>query len=297
MTSTTPKTALVLSGGSIKGCWQAGAINYVVNTIGLPDIVYGISVGSLNATLLTQLQSGNGVAAFWMTNITSPSTIIRKRSWAELIWKTLRGKFDGYLDTTPLRKLLEKFVDVRKLKESTVRLMVGFTGINTGTIAFSHPCAQWIDLLMASAAIPVAMPGVRMKTDWLEDDVYFDGGLRDIAPLAIAIQAGCTEIVVIVCSPRYGDYGPIKVGNPLQLILRSVDILTNEVLNNDLDTCIHINDNIDQYPGKVKIKLTIIRPDMPLDINIEDFTYTQILAMLADGFRKAAEIITTRTKS
>ena len=46
------KRALVLSGGSIKGAFQAGAIQQVLNEGFQPDIIHGISVGSLNGSFL-----------------------------------------------------------------------------------------------------------------------------------------------------------------------------------------------------------------------------------------------------
>jgi predicted acylesterase/phospholipase RssA len=44
------KKALVLSGGSVKGAFQAGALKAVFETGYAPEIITGISVGSLNGT-------------------------------------------------------------------------------------------------------------------------------------------------------------------------------------------------------------------------------------------------------
>ena len=46
------KIAFVLGGGSIKGAWQIGAVNNVLDRGVYPDIVTGISVGNLNGNLL-----------------------------------------------------------------------------------------------------------------------------------------------------------------------------------------------------------------------------------------------------
>jgi predicted acylesterase/phospholipase RssA len=44
--------ALVLGGGSLKGAFQAGAIQAILEAGFEPEAIYGISVGSLNAVFL-----------------------------------------------------------------------------------------------------------------------------------------------------------------------------------------------------------------------------------------------------
>ena len=48
------KRALVLSGGSIKGSFQAGAVAELLESGFVPDAIYGTSVGSLNGSFLTE---------------------------------------------------------------------------------------------------------------------------------------------------------------------------------------------------------------------------------------------------
>jgi NTE family protein len=44
--------ALVLGGGSMKGAFQVGVIQAVLENGFQPEMIYGISVGALNATFL-----------------------------------------------------------------------------------------------------------------------------------------------------------------------------------------------------------------------------------------------------
>lgn len=44
--------ALVLGGGSMKGAYQVGCIKAILENGFEPDMIYGISVGALNATFL-----------------------------------------------------------------------------------------------------------------------------------------------------------------------------------------------------------------------------------------------------
>jgi NTE family protein len=57
----TTKKALVLSGGSVKGAFQAGAIKALIEKGYTFDKIYGISVGSLNGTFMCN-EAGKQVA-------------------------------------------------------------------------------------------------------------------------------------------------------------------------------------------------------------------------------------------
>ena len=77
------KNALVLSGGSIRGAFQAGAIAHVLEKGFKPDGIYGTSVGSLNGGFLAERAGrsktkepawpaiGKELENFWLTNINS----------------------------------------------------------------------------------------------------------------------------------------------------------------------------------------------------------------------------------
>ncbi len=53
---------LVLGGGSLKGAWQVGAIQAVLETGFEPDMIYGISAGALNASFMVN-EAGNQALA------------------------------------------------------------------------------------------------------------------------------------------------------------------------------------------------------------------------------------------
>lgn len=76
--------ALVLGSGAIKGEWEAGAIQLVMENGFQPDIVIGVSVGAINsAFLVSQYENDWEKAAttlvnFWQENICSPKDVIKK---------------------------------------------------------------------------------------------------------------------------------------------------------------------------------------------------------------------------
>jgi NTE family protein len=109
--------ALVLGGGSLKGAFQAGAIQAVLEAGFEPEAIYGISVGSLNAVFLIHeagrqfaehgvidwKKAGRQLIEFWVRNITKPADVAEIRSRLLMGYNTLMSRFDGLLDNTPLQ--------------------------------------------------------------------------------------------------------------------------------------------------------------------------------------------------
>jgi NTE family protein len=117
--------ALVLGGGSMKGAFQVGVIQAVLENGFQPEMIYGISVGALNATFLAneagrQAQENNEIQwplagrkllEFWIKNITAPQDISMLRSRVMLGMNTLMSRFDGIVDPLPLHQLIRKNVN------------------------------------------------------------------------------------------------------------------------------------------------------------------------------------------
>lgn len=123
--------ALVLSGGSVKGAFQAGVIAEVFNSGFAPDAIYGTSAGSMNGAFLAERagragtsenwpEIGNELVNFWQDNITSFEKIGKKRNIFKLAWNLARNKFDGLVDTSPLRNLVEREIKIDNLRKSPV---------------------------------------------------------------------------------------------------------------------------------------------------------------------------------
>ena len=116
------KRALVLSGGSIKGCFQAGAIAELLESGFVPDVIYGTSVGSLNGGFLTERAGravlkgeeldwpdlGRLLEQFWLEDLKSPDQVGTQRRVLPMILALLRSKFAGLIDMGPLREMVEE---------------------------------------------------------------------------------------------------------------------------------------------------------------------------------------------
>lgn len=284
--------ALVLSGGSIKGAYQAGAIKSVLDSGYIPNIITGISVGSLNGAFLTDAiaknsdwkNAGEELIRFWKTKIRKPSDIITKKSAVKIGWDILWKKFDGIVSVEPLRKLLRQNISLENLKKSPVIYRVGYVDLSTGEIIYEGNFVSSIEIILASTAIPLTMSLIYGK--------LADGGLRDNAPLKEAIKAGATEIVVIATSPEKLNYSDENYGNVFKYADRIMTIIVNNTLNDDLKEAEYVNKFCPAdgsisingpAKGKRKITLRVIRPAEQINVDIDDFNEKDISKMIEDG--------------
>jgi len=126
-----------------------------------------------------------------------------------------RGKgphFESFLDTTPLKKLLSKSIPWKLIKRNIETGPVDVLALNTTNLKNGHseiflqkkPKVKYhgpylchevtlaVDHVMASAAIPMIFPSVRLGNTF-----YADGGLRLFTPMSPAIQFGAEKLLVI----------------------------------------------------------------------------------------------------
>jgi NTE family protein len=294
--------ALVLSGGSVKGAYQAGAIQAVYESGYHPDIVTGISVGALNAGFLAAHQDSDQAGAqltqFWGTEVTEPSKFVRRRGFLDLVWRVLTRKWDGVVDTQPLADVVGRVLAPHFPRQGGIQVRVGAVDLHSGALVYTAPDSpDFAAAVLASTAEPVSMP---LRT--IRGVPYYDGGLRDIAPLKQAITLGAASIVCIVC--QAADVTPYtkSVGDVLNLIQRVLDIVTNEIVANDLKTAENINSLLADLPPEMAahpflvnkriIPITVIRPAAEITVSLDSFTRDDILRMIDQGRRDARTVLT-----
>lgn len=298
---------LVLAGGSVKGAFQTGVIKSVFESGFRPDAIYGVSAGSMNASFLVNdfgkqflendgfidfIQTAQDLCDFWKSRIQTPDCLALRRGTYDLGLSALRRNFQGLLDTTPLRDLLNDTISVRNLKISPIGLKVGAVDIIQGGIVYADPTYEhFLDYVMASSAIPILMPTVNIGGQ--PDSAFLDGGMRDVAPIKQAIEDGAEEIICIACHTRDIDGGNFPYGNLLALVDRIMDISVNECLNADLDYAEFMNACLPEdgseaqegyLKGRKRIKLKIIRPHQPLQVDIQNFTHYDIERLINVGY-------------
>jgi NTE family protein len=308
--------ALVLSGGSIKGAFQAGAIKAVIEKGFYPGFLYGISVGSLNSTFINHEAGKQGVPFddldwnrikenlinFWLQNINKPGDLVNRHSYAGLFLDMILGKFNGLVDTTPLRNLIHRVVDMENILKSPLRHEVGAVNITDGEIVYadSKTTPDFLDYVLASSAMPIIMPAVLVGNN--ASKVFFDGGIRNVAPLRNAIKSGATSIICILCQPEKVGVENFNYKSFPKLTERMTDIMVNQIETTDIDYAGMINKLVPQdgtaamsgpLAGKRKIKITVIRPKELINIDIRSFTKEDISSMIHLGYQTAQEVLST----
>jgi len=285
---------LVLAGGSVKGAFQAGVMKAVTERGYQPDAVYGVSAGSLNAAYFVNqlglqaitgepisfIQASQDLWDFWETRIISPKSLSKPFNIFQLGLSALRKKFKGLVDTQPLRNLLSEVLSIRNLHASPIALKIGAVNIIDGTMYYVDTSEEhFLDYLMASSAVPILMPVVRINGETRRS--FLDGGLRDVAPIKKAVEDGASHIICISCHMESIEGGHFDSGDLLALVDRVMDIAVNEILNADIKEVMISNPSID---------IQSIRPPQPLTIDIQNFNKMDIRRMLELGYQVGQDI-------
>jgi NTE family protein len=218
---------LVLQGGGALGAYQAGVFESLSKVYREPTWVAGISIGAINAALIT----GNPPPArverlreFWnLVSSALPAPLIaanpnpnareslNEASAGQVMLFGVPGFFKprfppapfqprgspeaiSYYDTAPLRATLEKLVDFDRINAGAVRLSVGAVNVRTGNFEYFDSSKQAIDArhIMASGALPPGFAPIE-----IDGEHYWDGGLVSNTPLQYVLdQPGKRQRVV-----------------------------------------------------------------------------------------------------
>jgi len=280
------KRALVLSGGGSKGAFQAGALKHLLYSLGLYyDIICGVSVGAINAIHIAQYKKGEerkcaeDMLKLWGS---FNQKDIYKR-WFP--FGILHAAWQPALyNSAPLRQFLEEHIDINKIHGSGRELRFGTVSLDTGNYRlYDESSSDLIGACYNSASFPVAfMPTV------MDGELQTDGGVRNVTPLGAAINAGATDIDVIMTSPENPKYGPLKDPNVIDVAPRIIDIMSDEIVRCDLVIAELINKLVIAGASDKKvINIRVIRPGAVLIENSLDFAHEKIEEMIKIGYEAA----------
>jgi NTE family protein len=182
----------------------------------------------------------------------------------------LVGTPRSLLDNAPLRALLSRNVRFPRIQDAIDRgylkavavTAAGYSSARSTTFFQAAPgSGEWsrtrrigirrslnLDHLMASIAVPLIFPPVR-----IEGEFFGDGAMRQATPLSSAIHLGADRILVIGVRNETGDpVGDPNLPQPLpslaQIAGYMLDTLFMDGLYSDLERMTRLNQVIDSVP-------------------------------------------------
>jgi predicted acylesterase/phospholipase RssA len=241
--------AWIFSGGAGHGAWQLAACKrYLMdNPNEKPDLVAGVSVGAINGAMVVQaddpmqgvergLDVWKGVKGWWSIYRPDWRTFTALFSFMSGI-KFLRPLFtEGLFHTRPLRKLIEKNVNKKKIQELGRKFVVGAVNMSTGKYKrFDETEENLVDAIMASSAFPWLFRPIT-----IDGEPYFDGGLRNKTPFRSANMFHPKKIVVFIAGSinSLGYVHPENFAGMYNALERIFAILFDEAWRDDLHACL-----------------------------------------------------------
>ena len=260
------------------------------------SILCGSSAGAINASVLACYASRFNVGVrrleYVWANLRSEQ-IYRADPWGmtvtSLKWlvslfrpRRLQPSHRSLLDNTPLRDLLTRILRFNQIGSALERghlfaLSVTCSGYNSGeSVSFYEgrpEIESWqrchrggtkarieIDHLMASSAIPLLFPAVKINREF-----FGDGSVRFLAPISPALHFGADRVMIIGVADTDGedrraleskDYPTIA-----EIAGQVLDSVFIDSLNGDLERLQGVNRTLDKIPEDLRSKLDLgLRP-------------------------------------
>ena len=225
------KIGLVLPGGGARGAYQVGvlkAISEIIPDSNPFRIISGTSAGAINASLLASRAESFKEAVGLLSNVwtnfktkkvyrTDAATML-KNSLQWLLTISSGGALvrnpKSLLDNSPLRHLLEETINIQGIQNNIDRGNLDAFAITAASYSSKKSVTffqsekdtiDWerflrvgvktdiaIDHLMASIALPLIFPAVKINNEY-----FGDGAMRQATPLSPAIRLGAEKLLII----------------------------------------------------------------------------------------------------
>jgi NTE family protein len=219
------RTVLALQGGGAHGAFTWGALDRLLEDGLVFSAITGVSSGAMIAAMAVQGYVHNGnkgareaVSKLWSrvadAHIFGPVNSALDWMWGwdkglelgnEMAWagitNALRMFSPGQLNPfgqNPLEPLLYDLLDMDAIRDSSApRLYVAATDVESGRAEIFENRQISVDVLLASACIPMMFPAVRIGAH-----SYWDGGYSCNPALAPVLSPRPERLVLIRAQPR-----------------------------------------------------------------------------------------------
>lgn len=213
-----PKTAFVLGGGGNLGAIQVGMLLALFERDIRPDMLYGCSVGAMNAAAVAAQPDLVGVERLrdaWLEPGTSQVFSAGKLTGPWLLFR----KASSMVSNDRLRDLLERTFTQRSFESLSLPLSIVATSLGTGREVWFRS-GPLIEPILASAALPAILPPVTIG-----GEILIDGGVVDNVPITRAVRDGADRVVVLHVGNFDRPRPPVQ--RPLDVLLQAFSIARN----------------------------------------------------------------------
>ncbi len=221
-------SALVLTGGGNRGAIQAGALLALFEQGYRPDLIIGVSVGAINGVMLSFYPTAGGVQRvleIWRALDGAHLFGTVSPVWRGLATFLLRRT--ATYSNHGLRDLLIRHLPSHRFSDTVVPFVTVATNLETGR-AVHIADGDLVEAVLASAAVPVHLPPVKVGGELL-----VDGAIADPVPVDVALEAGAAHIVVV--EPGHACDCPKVYDNAASIFSQSMAIMARGRLAADLD--------------------------------------------------------------
>jgi NTE family protein len=287
-----PTIGLVLTGGGARSAYQVGVLLALAELLPRArnpfQVIVGTSAGAVAASVLAAeahrwRRAVAGLERVWANfrseqvfHVDSPHML---RAGAHWVLALMSGGLvlappKSMLDNSPLRALLERHVDCAGIRRSIARghlrafalcatsyasgqSVAFFDGIDSihdwsRSQRIGRRCEFTLDHLMASAAIPLLFPPMKIGEEY-----FGDGAMRQLNPLSPAIHLGADRLLIIGVRARRAAGVTVSrvqssMPTPGEIFGYMLDTLFTDQIYGDLEQLERINTLVESAPGATR---------------------------------------------
>lgn len=208
------KIGLALSGGGARGFAHAGALQAFEEMGIRPDIIAGVSAGSV-------------VTALYASGLT-PREILESFANAKFTdFAEFNVPTSGFLSMEGFKSFLRDNLRKQKIEQLLIPSLICATDLDNGVpVAFDS--GDIVDRVVASCSIPIVF-----KPQRIDGVTYVDGGVLHNLP-AWALRDKCKYVIGVNCSPV-----PFRehAGSLLNIAQRTYDLMVKANAYTDMALC------------------------------------------------------------
>jgi NTE family protein len=331
-----PTIGLVLTGGGSRSAYQVGVLLALAELLPRArnpfQVIVGTSAGAVAASVLAAeahhwRRAVAGLERVWANfrsgqvfHVDAPHMV---RAGAHWVLSLLSGGMvlsppKSMLDNTPLRELLGVHVDCAGIRRSIARghlrafALCSTSYSNGRSVAFYDgvdSIRDWsrvqrvgtrtlftLDHLMASAAIPLLFPPVK-----LDDDYFGDGAMRQLHPLSPAIHLGADRLLIVGVRTRRAAGVTVNrtqtvMPTPGEIFGYMLDTLFTDQIYGDLEQLERINELVHSAPEAVRGERAIETLMLAPSVDPREIA-AQHAAEMPPGLRALLRVIGGRSAS